>query len=276
MENTNLTLQVLIAATNETDFSLVTNMNIKCDCIMANQTDNTSKGDFAISGNNIKIINSTFVGISANRNLALDNADADIILFADDDLVYNDEMPEGIISAFESNPKADVILFSCTETDSEGNVIHTYSPGKGRKYAFNSLKYPTYVIAAKTKSLKRKNIRFSTMFGPGSDYSFGEDTIFLADCFKAGLKVYGSDFNIGTSTKELHWFEGYTDSFFMTKGSVYKHIFGVSAPMYGLYFAKKYAKKTNGDKNKIFDLMEKGMDDYTKKIKTNNLHSTGL
>ncbi|MBQ8525231.1 MAG: glycosyltransferase [Clostridia bacterium] len=276
MDNTNLTLQVLIAAMNENDFSLVKNMNIHCDCIMANQTDNSSKGDFDIGGNSIKVINSTFVGLGANRNLALDNASADIVLFADDDLVYADDMPEGVLSAFETNPRADVILFSCTETDSEGQVVYNYAPGQGRRYMFNSLKFPTYVIAARTKSLKRKKIRFSAMFGAGSSYSFGEDTVFLADCFKAGLKVYGSDFNIGTSTKELHWFEGYTDSFFITKGAVYKCIFGKSAPVYGLHFAKKYAKMSGIDKKLIYELMEKGMEDYQKKIKTNNLHSTGL
>ena len=276
MENTNVTLQVLVAAMNENDFSLVGNMNIKCDCIIANQTDNASKGEFDLGDKNVKVINSTFVGISANRNLALDNSNADIVLFADDDVVYSDDMPEGVISAFESNPKADVILFSCTETDSEGNVVQNYTPGKGRKYVFNSLNYPAYIIAAKRRSLKKKKIRFSVMFGAGSSYNFGEDAIFLADCFKAGLKVYGSEFNIGTSTKQRRWFEGYTDSYFFTRGAVCRCIFGLSAPLHGLYYAKKYEKLSGVDKLKIYQQLEKGMEDYAKKIKTNNLHSKGL
>lgn len=276
MENNNLTLQVLIAAMNETDFSLVENMNIKCDCIMANQTDNTLKDDFEIQGNKVKIINSAFVGLAANRNLALENATADIVIFADDDMVYADDMPEGVLGAFEKNPKADVIIFSCTETNSEGEVVTEYAHTNKRRTMFNSLKFPTYVIAAKRRSLKRKKIKFSQMFGSGSVYNFGEDTIFLADCFKKGLKVYGSEFNIGTSTKELHWFDGYTDEFFFNKGALYRCIFGVLAPFYGLYFAKKYEKLSGVNKKSIYDNMEKGMDDYKGKMKFNNFNSTGL
>jgi tetratricopeptide (TPR) repeat protein len=78
------------------------------------------------------------------------------------------------------------------------------------------------------------------MFGPGSGYLFGEDTVFLADCFKKGLSVYTSSFNIGTSTKKLKWFEGYNDSFFVNKGAIYKHIYGVTACVTAIYYAKKY------------------------------------
>lgn len=276
MDNTNLTLQVLIAAMNENDFSLVRNMNIQCDCIMANQTDNTSKGDFDINGHKVRVVNSSFVGLSANRNLALDNATADIVAFADDDMVYVDNMPQGVIEAFENNPKADVIIFSCTETDSNGETVKEYAMKNGIRMVFNSLKFPTYVIAARRKRLKRKKIRFSQMFGAGSSYSFGEDTVFLADCFKKGLRVYGCDFNIGTSTKELHWFEGYTDDFFFCKGALYKCIFGAFSAFFGLHFAKKYAKISGVDKKKIYTLMEKGMTDYGKKVRFNNFHSTGL
>lgn len=276
MENFNQTLQVLIAAMNESDFSLIKNMNIHCDCVLANQTNNTSKGDFDIDGNSVKVINSTFVGIGENRNLALGNADADIVLFADDDMVYADNMPQGVLEAFAANPKADVIVFACTETDESGKVVLEYAPRSCRRMAFNSLKFPAYVIAARRERLNRKKIRFSTMFGAGSSYVFGEDTVFLADCFKKGLKVYGSGFKIGTSTKRLHWFDGYTDEFFFCKGAVYRCIFGHLSPIFALYYAKKYAKVSGLDRKKIFALMEKGIDDYAKKIRHNNFHSTGL
>lgn len=274
--NTEITLQVLIAAMNENDFSLIKKMNVNADCIMANQTDNASAGTFEIDGHRVKVVNSTVTGLGANRNLALDNADADIVLFADDDLVYADNMAQGVLGAFETNPKADIIIFSCTETDSSGNIVKEYSHANKRQFPINSLKYPTYVVAARRRSLKRKKIRFSQMFGAGSAYSFGEDTIFLADCFKRGLRVYASDFNIGTSTKDLHWFDGYTDSFFFDKGALYRCIFGVAAPIYALHFARKYAKLSGVRRSRIMRFMEKGMHDYVRKIKLNNMHSKGM
>ena len=272
----NLSLQVLIAAMNQTDFSLIEEMNINADCVMANQTDNTSDGKFEIEDHNVVIINSTFVGIGANRNLALDKATADIVLFADDDMVYADDMADGIISAFESNEKADVIIFGCTETNSDGEVIMEYSHKNSRKFFANSLKYPSYVMAARRKRLKRKKIRFSCMFGHGSSYGFGEDTVFLADCFKKGLRVYTSDFNIGTSTKDLRWFEGYNDKFFFDKGAIYKCIFGGVSSLAIMHYANKYSKTTGIPYKKIKRNMEKGAEDYKNKIKSNNFQSDGM
>ena len=276
MDNISGKLQVLIAAMNENDFSLVEKMNIKCDCIIANQTDNASQGVFETTSNTVTVINSTLKGLGANRNLALDNAKADIVMFADDDMVYSDDMAEGVISAFENNPKADVIIFSCTETNQSGEIVKEYSFSNKRRFFFNSLKYPAYVVAARRKKLKRKNIRFSLMFGAGSSYGFGEESVFLADCFKKGLSVYSSDFNIGTSTKELHWFNGYDDEFFVNKGAIYSCIFGIFAPIVALYYSKKYENISGISSKKIDALMEEGIDDYKKKIKLNNFTAKGL
>lgn len=271
-----LTLQVLIAAMKQTDFTLIHNMNINADAVMANQTDNTSNGEFEIDNHNVLVVNSALKGIAANRNLALDRATADIVLFADDDMVYADGMAEGVKEAFMLNPKADVIIFGCTEINCDGEIMIEYTHKNQRRFLFNSLKFPSYVIAARRKSLKKKNIRFSTMFGLGSSYELGEDTIFLADCFKRGLRVYSSEFNIGTSTKELHWFDGYTDKYFFDKGATYRHIFGVFAPFVCEYYAGKYAKQTGKPKSKISRHMEKGMEDYKKKIRLNSFQADGM
>ena len=276
MVKTDLTFNVLIAAMGETDFSLVRKMNLNADCIMANQTDNTSKGDVEINGYKVTVLNSTIKGLAANRNLALDNSKADIVLFADDDMVYRDDMPQGVVSAFAENPKADVIIFGCTETDAQGNILREYASTNKRKIGLSALKYPTYIIAARRKSLKRKKIRFSQMFGIGSAYSLGEGTVFLADCFKKFLRVYTSDFNIGTSSKELHWFQGYTDKFFFDKGALYRHIFGPMAPLYALYYSRKYEKLSGVSHRKIMKFMEDGIVDYAKKIKANKLNKSGM
>ena len=272
----NLRLQILIATMNQSDFSLVEKMNIYSDCIMANQTDNTSDGIFEYGPYKVEIYNSTLVGMSANRNLALSKATADIVLFADDDIVYNDGVREGIIDVFEKTPKADVIIFGCTETDGDGDVTIEYKHKEGRLFLPGGLKYPTYVIAARRKSLRKKKIKFSAMFGHGSAYGFGEDTIFLADCFKRGLKIYKSNLNIGKSTKNLRWFEGYTEKFFFDKGAVYQKIFGKFSDCAIMHYAKKYSKVTGIPKKEIKSYMENGATDYRRKNKSNRFQKSGM
>lgn len=49
-------------------------------------------------------------GLSANRNLALDKATADIIMYADDDAHILPETPSLVMRRFEENPQYDVLF----------------------------------------------------------------------------------------------------------------------------------------------------------------------
>lgn len=188
------TIQTLIATKDQNDYSVIRQMNITTDCIMVNQTDgNISTGDAVIDGKNVTVINSSTKSIGASRNLALDAASADCVLFADDNVVYYDDVAEKIHDAFNAFPKADVIIFSSEENDGESRTI---SQRAERKHIFNSLKYPTYIVAARRERLLKRGVRFSELFGDGCHYEIGNDTIFLADCFKKGLRVYSHCYKI--------------------------------------------------------------------------------
>ena len=50
-------------------------------------------------------------GVGKNRNICLIFADAEYILFADDDVKYDDGVMEAVLKAFSDIPKADVIAF---------------------------------------------------------------------------------------------------------------------------------------------------------------------
>lgn len=190
------TIQTLIATKNQTDYSIIRKMNITTDCIMANSTeDNISTGETVIEGNNVLVLNTTAKSIGAVRNIALDNATADCVLFADDNVVYTDDVKEKIIDAFNCFKSADVIIFSSEESDGQTTLI---SQRAEKRHFFNTLKYPTYIIAARRESLKRKKIHFSELFGEGCHYQIGNDTKFLADCFKKGLNVYSHCYKIAS------------------------------------------------------------------------------
>ena len=188
------TIQTLIATKDQNDYSVIRQMNITTDCIMVNQTDgNISTGDAVIDGKNVTVINSSTKSIGASRSLALDSTISDCVLFADDNVVYYDDVAEKIHDAFNAFPKADVIIFSSEENDGESRTI---SQRAERKHIFNSLKYPTYIVAARRERLLKRGVRFSELFGDGCHYEIGNDTIFLADCFKKGLRVYSHCYKI--------------------------------------------------------------------------------
>ena len=68
-------------------------------------------------------------------------------------------------------------------------------------------------------------------------YSCGEDSIFLYDCLKRGLKMIAVPVSIAElrETRESTWFSGYNDKYFMDKGVLYAYLYGKRAPLIALY-----------------------------------------
>ena len=93
-------LQVLAVTMHRKDWSIAEQMNIRCEAVVANQADRdetvTRDTDYGVW----KMITTSTRGVGTNRNVALDAADGDILLLADDDVVYRDDMPERVLTAF--------------------------------------------------------------------------------------------------------------------------------------------------------------------------------
>ena len=95
-----MTIQVLVATMHQTDHSLLEKMNIRTDAIIGNQCDRNEVEDFEWNGHRIKYLSFAERGVGLNRNNTLMRADADVCLFADDDVVYYDDYAEKIEKAF--------------------------------------------------------------------------------------------------------------------------------------------------------------------------------
>ena len=105
-----------------------------------------------------------------------------------------------------------------------------------------------------------KNIVFHRMFGGGSKYSCGEDTIFLQDCIKKRLKVYTCTSTIGSvNCDQSTWFQGYTDKYFFDKGVLYKYLYPNLAKALSVYHVLKHRKMYSSvSKRHAIFLMWKG------------------
>ena len=68
-------------------------------------------------------------------------------------------------------------------------------------------------------------IRFNILLGAGGKFQTGEDSVFLSDSIRKGLKIYSSTKNIGfVSQLKSTWFKGYDEKFFYDKGAVFTAI----------------------------------------------------
>ncbi len=217
-------VQVLVAAMNQRDRSLVKKMNIQSDAIIGNQCDRCSNEVFDADGHRITYINRTDRGVGINRNEALMHcADDVIVTFADEDMTFVDDYADIISGAFEELPMADAIIFNIfTEGESRGSRENTTVK---RVRFYNALNYGAARISVKSTTLKRENIVFHTCFGGGTRYSSGEDSLFVADMLKHKLKIYTYPVYIAnTDQSESTWFNGYNKKYLHDKGAIYAAI----------------------------------------------------
>ena len=251
-------LQVLVATMRQSDMSIAEKMNIRCEAVIANQAGRNELTETVGEYGRVRMISTDTVGVGLNRNIALFASDSDIILFADDDVVYNDDMPQNVIDAFRENPKADVIIFSMDITRG-GEVTEKRHLKRGRRRLWNSLRFGTYVIAARRSAVMRNNITFNQYFGGGCIYGAGEDSLFIRACFDAGLRVYSHEYVLGRCAKDVSsWFSGHNEKFFYDKGALMGYLFPRVSPLMTLYFSLRFKRSTDISPLKRIKLMNEG------------------
>lgn len=233
-------LQVLVATMHQKDQSLVEKMNIRCDAVIANQA---NRNEILVT-DNVKMITTDTRGVGLNRNIALLAADAEYLLFADDDVIYNDDMPQAVVAAFRENPKADVLIFGIDITRN-GQVTERRHLKNKRLRVWNAMRFGTVRIAVKRESVLRANITFNQNFGGGCAFSAGEDSLFLKACFDAGLRVFAHEYVLGTCAKDVSsWCVGYNEKYFYDKGVLMRRLFPGCAVLMAAYFGIRFRRET--------------------------------
>lgn len=214
-----MNVQILIATMDQTDHSLLQKMNIQSDAIVCNQCDRYDVEQFEWNSHRIQYYSFRERGVGLNRNNALMRADADICVFADDDIVYNSNYVLLLRKAFAKYPDADVIVFNLAEKNSKRQQITKPE----RVNRLNYLRYGTARIAIRLSSIRNNGIFFNQCFGGGTPHCHGEDNLFLSSCLDKKLRVYAVPITLGTLTNERvsTWNNGYTKKYFQDQGILY-------------------------------------------------------
>ena len=240
MSKTSLTLETLVASLGQDVSTLAERMNLQSDAVIVNQGETNTYEEYEHRGSRIRAYTFAERGVGLSRNNALLRAKGDICLFSDEDIVYEEGYADRVLEAFEKRPHADMLLFNMN-VDEDRATYHTEKEHRVRFY--NSGRYPTYSFAIRREKLHKANVTFSLLFGGGARYSNGEDSLFLLDCLKKGLRVYALPICLG---KEVHrpstWFHGYTETFFFDRGVLYFHLYGGFRHLFALRFLLAHRK----------------------------------
>lgn len=237
-------LQVLVSTMHQKDYSLLERMNIQTDAIIINQCDRNEFKEFEFEGHKIRWLSLNERGIGLSRNTALMRADADILLFADDDIVYYDGYAECVLRAFEKYPRAQMIMFNFQSLNTDRPEIivkRDYS-----LHLYNCLKFGAFRIAIRKAPIRKANITFSLLFGGGTKHQAGEDNLFITNCLQKRLKGIACSSLIGTVKQEVStWFKGYNEKYYFDRGKLFTAMYGKKAFLYLLLFELKNVCRSN-------------------------------
>lgn len=128
-------------------------------------------------------------GLSANRNLALEQATADLIMYADDDARLLDSTFDTIKTTFEQHPEIDIACFQVSTYT--GKMLKNYPE---KSYRLTEMP-KSYVVSTIEMVFRRKKvqhvIRFDERFGLGTKFlTCGEEEIWLKDALRNGLNIH--------------------------------------------------------------------------------------
>lgn len=257
-------LQTLVSAVNAEVDTIAKRMNLQSDAIVINQCNRFEYVEktrlYEKDTFKIKCYSFAEKGVGLSRNNALLRADAEIVLFSDEDIIYDEGYAKRVLEAFKQYPEADMLLFNMKV----GETRATYHTEQfHRVHVYNAGRYPTYSFAVRREKVHAANITFSLLFGGGAPYSNGEDSLFLKECIEKGLKVYAVPVNLGRETeRESTWFSGYHEKFFFDRGVLYHYLYRWLAVPMAIRFLLAHQKTMCNDipVKQAYQLMRRGID----------------
>ena len=114
METSAIDFEILISTVSQTSLDFLNPMFKGQDfraynLLIVNQ--NSNSADLVSEYKNIRVFNSSEKGLAKSRNTAIKNALGTVCLFADDDVVYEKDFKQIIMSAYKTHTDSDIITF---------------------------------------------------------------------------------------------------------------------------------------------------------------------
>ena len=240
-------LQVLVTTMHATDFSKFHEMNLSTDTVIANQSNENFTSEKNIDGSIVRLITTSTRGLSRNRNTAIANINpgAEYIMFSDDDVRFYDDYESIVCRAFSDNPKAEAIKFNLkfvSENDNRETVnpIKSYHSAGRREVT----SWGVCALAIRANVFDEHKITFNERFGTGTENYCGEDTIFLQELLKKGLKVFASpEYIADIDQSDSSWFEGFNEKHFRVCGMALDEIYPKLSYLLAVRSAYKFSKR---------------------------------
>ncbi len=265
-------IEILISTMNQTNFDFLEAMFLfsdyhKFNILIVNQT---SENKVLYSNNErIKVLNVFEKGLSKSRNLALENATKKLVIFTDDDVVFQPKFEMKIIKSFNLYNKNDGFRFQYL--NNQGSLAKKYpTTFKSKLTNFEILNTSSVELVFKIESLKDLNLQFDENFGLGAKFFMGEEAIFVSDGIKKGLKIGFIPENLLSHSQPSTGHRTLISEVYYVQSAVFYRIFGKMQLFWialKLFFDIKQSKISFSELGHLFNQAQKGKKAYVNTAK---------
>lgn len=238
-----MTVEVLLSCMYEKDMTIISRSNLNnVPVLVVNQCD-VINDILTDDGNKHRMLSTFTRGLSASRNMTINNSIADICIISDDDEIFVKDVDRIVEQAYDNNPYADIIIFNLD------NRIQKLGNKKKWLKKYDLLRVASWQITFKRDSVQKK-VLFDVKLGAGTGNGGGEENKFLFDCYDEGLRILYVPINIASGIEDSGstWFFGYTEDYFYKLGMSLRYILGFSISfLYSAYTILTKRKLYNGN-----------------------------
>jgi len=260
-------LEVLVTTMHQQDTQKYDEMHLQTNAVIANQTDANDYREEEKNGHTVKMISTNTRGLSRNRNIALSLSTGDLIMFADDDLVFRDGYEHLVLDEFRKHPEAESIAFAmeviaiADAKKAINSKVSNHFRHAGRR---ELARLGVCGLVIRKDILQKYCLHFNETFGAGTEDYCGEDTIFLQTMLKKKIKIFLSPVIVADIDKsESTWFDGFNRKRFYVNGKILAATYPYLARLLAVRSAYKFSKRQKEVKyTDILKCYWQGIHDY--------------
>jgi hypothetical protein len=173
-------------------------------------------------------------GVAKSRNAIVRHARGELILFADDDIVWDEPGVCGALTEFAANPELAVLLGRAV--DEAGVLRKRYPSRRAILTRWNCARAATYEMIVRTDLIRETGLWFDEGFGAGVARYLGDEYIFITDALRRGLLCQYAPITVAMHPTDSSGARFGSEADAEARAAVFERVFGDLAPLARLAF----------------------------------------
>lgn len=184
------------------------------------------------------------VGVAKSRNQALRSCQRELLIFGDDDVVFDPEQLGRAVAEFDKDPE--LVLLLLAAKDEQGRVRKRYPSAREKLNLFNCARAATYEIMLRPQAVRSLGVSFDESFGAGAKNYLGDEYIFISDLIRKGAKCEFAPIYVASHSADSSGERWGSREDRLARAAVFDRVFGPVSWLVRIGFALRRYRQLGG------------------------------